>query len=71
VTLLAGEQSFYGPRQNMDITHPTYLFYSERIIRQIIRHYKDHPAVIGYQIDNERDPTARPARMSRQDSWSI
>jgi beta-galactosidase len=53
VTRLGGEQSFYGPRQNMDITHPTYLFYSERIIRQILRHYKDHPAVIGYQIDNE------------------
>ena len=56
VTGLGGQKSFYGPRQNMDITHPTYLFYSERIIRQIVNHYKDHPAIIGYQIDNETGP---------------
>ncbi|MFP4662453.1 MAG: beta-galactosidase [Halanaerobiales bacterium] len=43
----------YGPRQNMDITNPTYLFYAERAIRMLIYHVKDHPAVIGYQIDNE------------------
>ncbi len=53
VTRLGGEKSFYGPRQNMDITHPTYLFYAERIIRKIIYHFRDHPAIIGYQIDNE------------------
>lgn len=43
----------YGARQNMDITHPAYLFYAERIIRKLIGHVKDHPAVIGYQTDNE------------------
>jgi beta-galactosidase len=43
----------YGPRQNMDITHPVYLFHAERIIRKLIAHVKDHPAVIGYQVDNE------------------
>jgi beta-galactosidase len=43
----------YGPRQNMDITNPTYLFYAERIIRKLIDRVKDHPAVIGYQTDNE------------------
>jgi beta-galactosidase len=53
VTRLGGEKAFYGPRQNMDITHPTYLYYAERIIRQVVSHFKDHPAVIGYQIDNE------------------
>ena len=36
-----------------DLTHPTYRFYAERIIRRLIGHFKDHPAVIGYQIDNE------------------
>ncbi|MFP4017293.1 MAG: beta-galactosidase, partial [Halanaerobiales bacterium] len=25
----------YGPRQNMDITNPTYLFYAERVIRML------------------------------------
>lgn len=43
----------YGARQNMDITHPVYLFHAERIIRQLINRVKDHPAVIGYQADNE------------------
>ncbi len=40
--------------------------YAERVIRQIVAHFKDHPAVIGYQIDNETAPTAPPAPMSRQ-----
>lgn len=43
----------YGARQIMDITSPMYLFYAERIIRKLIGHVKDHPAVIGYQTDNE------------------
>lgn len=43
----------YGPRQIMDITNPTYLFYAERVIRKLINHVKDHPAIIGYQTDNE------------------
>ncbi|GGG16685.1 beta-galactosidase [Paenibacillus abyssi] len=46
-------QSRYGARQNMDITHPVYLFYAERIIRKLIAHVCDHPAVIGFQVDNE------------------
>jgi beta-galactosidase len=47
------EWYFYGPRQNMDITNTTYLSYCERVIRRILSHFRDHPAVIGYQIDNE------------------
>lgn len=46
-------QNKYGPRQNMDITNPKYLFYAERVIRKIMEHVKDHPAIIGYQADNE------------------
>jgi beta-galactosidase len=53
VTRLGGGRATYGMRQNMDITHPTYLFYAERVIRRLLEHYKDHPAVIGWQIDNE------------------
>jgi len=56
VTHLDGRKATYGIRQNMDITHPAYRFYCERIIRKIISRYKDHPAVIGYQIDNETSP---------------
>lgn len=46
-------QNKYGPRQNMDITNPTYLFYAERVIRKLMAHVHQHPAVIGYQVDNE------------------
>jgi beta-galactosidase len=53
VTYLGGKKAEYGLRQNMDITSPTYLFYAERVIRQEVFHFKDHPAVIGYQVDNE------------------
>jgi beta-galactosidase len=53
VTHLDGSKAAYGIRQNMDITHPVYRYYCERVIREILNHFKDHPAVIGYQIDNE------------------
>lgn len=53
VTRLGQEKATYGLRQNMDITNPTYLFYAEKVMRQILNHYKNNPAVIGYQIDNE------------------
>jgi len=46
-------QNQYGPRQNMDISNKNYRFYSERVIRKIMEHIKDHPAIIGYQVDNE------------------
>lgn len=48
-----GERIGWGARQEMDNTHPAYLFYAERIIRRVISRYADHPAVIGYQVDNE------------------
>lgn len=43
----------YGARQIMDITNEHYLFYCERVIRKLMEHVRDCPAVIGYQIDNE------------------
>lgn len=43
----------YGARQNMDISNKHFLFYAERVIRKILAHVKSHPAIIGYQIDNE------------------
>ncbi|WP_186786929.1 beta-galactosidase, partial [Oenococcus oeni] len=36
-----------------DITSPAYLFYGERIIRKMLEHINEHPAIIGYQVDNE------------------
>ena len=43
----------YGHRQLFDITNPDYLRYAERIIRKLMEVVKDHPQVIGYQLDNE------------------
>jgi beta-galactosidase len=48
-----GQRLKYGIRQNVDITNPIYLYYSHRVIKRIVEHYKANPAVIGYQIDNE------------------
>ncbi len=50
----------YGPRQNMDLTHPEYRRYAGRVIRQVVSHYKDHPAIIGFQVDNETGPNGLP-----------
>jgi len=48
-----GVRAQYGPRQNMDISDPDYRAAAERVIVALIDHVKDHPAVIGYQLDNE------------------
>ncbi len=48
-----GKRAYYGARQNMNHAHAAYRFYAERIIRELIRHYAPHPAIIGYQVDNE------------------
>lgn len=52
----------YGTRQNMDITNEHYLKAAERVIRKLMEHVHAHPAVIGYQLDNETKPygTAGP-----------
>lgn len=43
----------YGRRQIMDIMDPHFLGYAENIIRVLLEHVCHHPAVIGYQVDNE------------------
>lgn len=48
---------YYGPRQNYDFLNSYFRQHAERVIREIVSHFKDHPAVIGYQIDNETFPT--------------
>ena len=53
VTRVDGKTITYGLRQNTDLLNPTYRFYCGRVIRKIIERYKDNPAIVGYQIDNE------------------
>jgi beta-galactosidase len=48
-----GQPIGWGHRQEINYAHPAFLFYAERIIRAIVDRYKDHPAVIGFQVDNE------------------
>jgi beta-galactosidase len=43
----------YGRRQNMDITNPAFRQAAEQVIVALVDHVKDHPSVIGYQLDNE------------------
>ncbi|MCX5094144.1 beta-galactosidase [Streptomyces sp. NBC_00365] len=48
-----GERIGWGARQEADFTHPAFRFHAERIIRKVVARYADHPAVIGFQVDNE------------------
>ena len=48
-----GQPNGWGARQEIDYSHPAFLFHAERVIRAIVARYGDHPAVIGYQVDNE------------------
>ena len=48
-----GEPIPWGARQEVDYTHPAFLFHAERVIRRILERYCAHPAVIGFQVDNE------------------
>jgi beta-galactosidase len=50
---LGGAKVGYGMRQNMDTDNATYRFYAQRVITNLVSHYRDNPAVIGWQIDNE------------------
>ncbi len=49
----AGHPIGWGARQEIDYTHPAFLFHAERVIRRIMQRYADHPAVMGFQVDNE------------------
>ena len=53
VTKADGSKMYFGMRQNADLLSPTYRFYCQRVIRKIVEHYRDNPAVIGFQLDNE------------------
>jgi beta-galactosidase len=49
----ADSNTTYGMRQNMDTDNPTFRFYAQRLITNLVTHYRDNPTVIGWQIDNE------------------
>jgi beta-galactosidase len=43
----------FGHRQNVNYSHPHFKKYAERAIVKIAERYKDNPAIIGWQVDNE------------------
>ncbi|WP_035839726.1 beta-galactosidase [Kitasatospora azatica] len=48
-----GQRMGWGSRQEADFTHAAFRFHAERVTRAILARYAEHPAVIGYQVDNE------------------
>ncbi len=57
----------YGSRRNYCLHNSDFLAATRRIVTALAEHYKDHPGVIGWQIDNELgdpkcfDPASRAA----------
>ncbi|GAA3388978.1 beta-galactosidase [Cryptosporangium minutisporangium] len=49
----SGHRIPWGARQEVDFTHPAFRFHAERIIRCVVGRYARHPAVLGFQVDNE------------------
>ena len=48
-----GQRITFGNRREYCPNHPLYHEYSRRIVTKMAEHYGNHPAVIGWQIDNE------------------
>jgi beta-galactosidase len=48
-----GQRMVWGVRKNNCFSSGTYRLLSERITRAMADHFADHPAVIGWQTDNE------------------
>jgi beta-galactosidase len=48
-----GRARTFGSRRDASPAHPGYRCYAVRIAEAMARHYAAHPAVIGWQIDNE------------------
>jgi beta-galactosidase len=48
-----GRRIGWGTRQEVNFSHPTFKFHAERVVRKIVQRYAEHPAVIGFQVDNE------------------
>lgn len=43
----------YGSRRNYCLHNPAFLAATRRVLSALAEHYKNHPGVLGWQIDNE------------------
>ena len=48
-----GQKRTFGGRHVYCFHSPVMYRYSEKIIRRLVEHYKDEPAIVAWQIDNE------------------
>ncbi|MFI6151753.1 beta-galactosidase [Kitasatospora sp. NPDC051170] len=48
-----GRPMGWGARQEADFSHPAFRYHAERVSRRILARHASHPAVIGFQVDNE------------------
>ena len=48
-----GQRLSFGNRREYCPSHPVYHEYARRIVTRLAEHFARHPAVIGWQIDNE------------------
>jgi len=48
-----GRSMPYGARQDVDLSHPELRRLATRVVAKIVDRYAGHPAVIGWQVDNE------------------
>lgn len=53
VIAVNGEGHIHGGRGNHCYNSPALISFSERMIHKMAEHYKENPAVIGWQLDNE------------------
>ncbi len=49
----SGKRLTHGSRRHYNYTSPTYWKKTQEIVTALAGHYRDHPGVIGWQIDNE------------------
>ena len=48
-----GQKRVFGGRHVYCFNSPAMYEYSEKIIRELVSHYKDEPAIVAWQVDNE------------------
>ncbi|MCL1795890.1 MAG: beta-galactosidase [Clostridia bacterium] len=48
-----GHLIHHGHRRHYNYNAPKYVFFTERIVKALAKRYGNHPAIIGWQIDNE------------------
>jgi beta-galactosidase len=65
-----GRRATFGNRREYCPSHPVYAEHSRRIVSTMAAHYAAHPAVIGWQIDNEfGDRCFCPLCQARFQDW--